>query len=368
MNAINVNITIDHGSFHSVIQCDSAERVTGLIGQSGSGKTTLLHALCGLLRPTSGRIEINGTVVYDSAAGINLRPEQRGIGMVFQSGRLFPHRSVRSNLRFGRRRGLRRASAPQFDDVVELLELSALFDRRPHELSGGEQRRVALGRALLSGPELLLLDEPLAGLDDRLKAQVIPLLRRVRDVSTTPMVYVCHDVTELLQITSHSIVLVGGRVVGAGLLRDVAQQSGSVSAVRDLGYTNVLQCQPAAVQDEPGVTLLDILHGDDDESVARPKVLRAPQRTQVLTSSVRIAIRPQDIALAPAAIPNISIQNQIEGRVSAVTSSDHGVLVELDIGTPVLVQITERARDALHVEPGAELCCLIKSTAIEYLP
>ncbi len=368
MTALDVDITIERGEFRSTIRCATTQRVTGLIGTSGCGKSTLLHAVCGLITPTSGRVVINGTCVFDQTAGVHLRPEKRRIGMVFQDSRLFPNRSVAGNLCYGNTRARTQTDALRLDDVIELLELSQLLQRRTHELSGGERRRVALGRALLSGPDILLLDEPLAGLDDRMKSQIIPLLRRVRDSCSMPMVYVCHDVTELLQMTSHAIVLADGHVVGNGLLREVAQHSGSIATVNDLGFMNVLTCTAATDQNEVGVTLLRLGANNSGASTESSTNIRAPQTSRNLTGDVRIAIRPQDIALSPAVLANISIQNQITGRINRVAQHDHGVLVEIDIGAAILVQITERARASLQIEPGNEVCCLIKSTAIEYLP
>lgn len=369
MKALELDVRFARQGFELAVRCAADQRVTGLIGRSGSGKTTLLHVISGLLRPDDGSIRINGRTVFDNVKSINLRPEQRGIGIVFQDSRLFPHLSVLRNLRYGRRRLSTTASrAPTFDHVVELLEIGSLLKRRPHELSGGERRRVALGRALLSGPDLLLLDEPLSALDDRLRSQVLPLLRRVRDECAVPMLYVCHDMRELLQMTASTIVLEAGRVAGCGAVRELAQQAGAFGSLHDLGLTNVLRCRVADSQPDDGVTQLEPA-GDDDAMTRseHPPVIRAPQVHRPGGAIVHVAIRPQDIALAQRPIENISIQNQLAGRVTNVSRHEDRVIVEIEIGWPLLVEITERARQQLSVAPGAAVCCLIKSTAIEHL-
>lgn len=188
------------------------DEILAVHGPSGSGKTTLINLLAGLERPDSGRIVVGERVLFDSAAGIDVRPEARQVGYVFQDCRLFPHMSVASNLRYGRHRS---RSAVSFDDVVELLDLGALLRRRPRFLSGGEKQRVAIGRALLSGPSILLLDEPLASLDPARKAEILPFLRRLRDACSLPMVYVTHAPDEIAAIADRTIRIENGRMTEA---------------------------------------------------------------------------------------------------------------------------------------------------------
>jgi len=194
----------------------SESGVTGLFGPSGSGKTTVVNMIAGLMRPDRGRIAFDGEVMFDDAAGIDLPTWRRRIGYVFQEGRLFPHLSVRQNLDYGRWMGGHAKDPAAFAHAAELLDIAHLLDRRPGKLSGGERQRVAVGRALLMRPRLLLLDEPLASLDAARKADILPYLVRLRDEAKVPMIYVSHDAGEVRQIASRVVRLDGGKVASTG--------------------------------------------------------------------------------------------------------------------------------------------------------
>jgi molybdate transport system ATP-binding protein len=187
-----------------------------VFGPSGSGKSTFLHLLAGLKTPRAGRIVLDGDVLFDRAAGVNVPPHRRRVGMVFQDGRLFPHLTVEGNLRYGLKRIPGEGARLRFDEIVRLLEIEELLRRRPATLSGGERQRVALARSLLAQPRLLLLDEPLAGVDASRKASIIPFLERVFEKTDTPVLIVSHDLSEILPLTRDMIVLDGGRVAGLG--------------------------------------------------------------------------------------------------------------------------------------------------------
>ncbi len=204
---LDLDITFGRGSFSLRLQAKLTERVIGLFGRSGSGKTTAVHLVAGLLAPQQGRIALDGRTLFSAADRINVPAHRRRIGVVFQDTRLFPHLSVRNNLGYGQR--LAPAGDRRFglDPIVELLELGSLLDRRPQHLSGGERQRVALGRALLSSPKLLLMDEPFAALDQRLMKQIIPFLQRVRDGVGIPIIYISHEISEVLQLADHLLVL-----------------------------------------------------------------------------------------------------------------------------------------------------------------
>ena len=193
-----------------------AAGVTALFGPSGSGKTSLINMIAGLMAPDAGRIALDGDVLFDAARGVNVKPWKRRIGTVFQEGRLFPHLSVKHNLDYGRWMSGLPADAKAFAHTVELLDIGHLIDRRPGKLSGGERQRIAIGRALLMKPRLLLLDEPLASLDAARKAEILPYLVRLRDDAKVPMIYVSHDAEEVARIATHVVRLEDGRVVASG--------------------------------------------------------------------------------------------------------------------------------------------------------
>ena len=202
------------GDFTIDIAFRTGGGATALFGPSGSGKTTVLHAIAGLLRPERGRIVFDGRVMLDTAEGIFVPAYRRDVGYVFQDGRLFPHLTVRQNLLFGRyfaRRRPRRHDGMTLDNVVGLLGIDHILSRRPANLSGGERQRVAIGRALLAEPCMLLMDEPLAALDVARKAEILPVLERLRDVSRVPILYVSHDVAEVTRIANTVIVMENGR-------------------------------------------------------------------------------------------------------------------------------------------------------------
>jgi molybdate transport system ATP-binding protein len=216
LTMLRVDIEKKLGEFSLQASFESEGRVTGLFGASGAGKSSLINMIAGLLRPDRGTIVIDGDVVDDTAAGIHVPTWRRRIGYVFQDARLFPHLNVAQNLDYGRRMNRLAADPAQHNRVVELLDIGALLDRRPGKLSGGERQRVALGRALLSKPRLLLLDEPLGALDEARKLEILPYLVRLRDEANIPMVYVSHDVAELRQLATQIVMLRQGRVTSFG--------------------------------------------------------------------------------------------------------------------------------------------------------
>ncbi len=204
------------GEFFIRARFESAGGVTGLFGASGAGKTTLVNMIAGLVAPDRGRIVLDGAVLFDSSAGINVPVHQRRIGYVFQEGRLFPHLSVAANLDYGRRMHGRARDPAEMEKVIGMLDIGHLLDRRPGKLSGGERQRIAVGRALLMRPRLLLLDEPLASLDMPRKREIFPYLERLRDQARVPMVYVSHNAGELSRLATSVVCLNGGQVTAIG--------------------------------------------------------------------------------------------------------------------------------------------------------
>jgi molybdate transport system ATP-binding protein len=216
LTVLRVDVSKQLGEFFVEASFTSAGRVTGLFGSSGAGKTSLINMIAGLLRPDRGIVAVDDEVLDDTAAGLHIPAHRRRIGYVFQDARLFPHLDVRRNLDYGRRmNGLSRDAANEAR-IVDLLDIGHLMDRRPGKLSGGERQRVALGRALLAQPRLLLLDEPLGSLDEERKAEILPYLIRLRDETGVPMIYVSHDPDELRQLATQIVILKRGRVVAFG--------------------------------------------------------------------------------------------------------------------------------------------------------
>ncbi|MBS0246483.1 MAG: molybdenum ABC transporter ATP-binding protein [Proteobacteria bacterium] len=213
---ISVDVHKQLGDFALSAAFDGDAGVTALFGPSGSGKTSIVGMIAGLIRPDRGRIVIDGEAVFDSAAGIDVPAWRRRIGIVFQDGRLFPHLSVARNLDYGRWMTGQPRDEAQFKHVIDLLDIAPLIKRRPGALSGGERQRVALGRALLMKPRLMLLDEPMASLDARRKSEILPYFIRLRDDTKLPMIYVSHDANEVKALASRVVLLDAGQVVKTG--------------------------------------------------------------------------------------------------------------------------------------------------------
>jgi molybdate transport system ATP-binding protein len=224
LTMLRVDITKKLGEFSLAASFESEGRVTGLFGASGAGKTSLINMIAGLLTPDRGTITVDGETLDDTSARLHIPPYRRHIGYVFQDARLFPHLNVRQNLDYGRRMNRIAEDPAQRRRVTELLDIGHLMNRRPGKLSGGERQRVALGRALLSKPRLLLLDEPLGSLDEGRKVEILPYFARLRDEAGIPMIYVSHDAAELRQLATQIVMLQQGRVTTIGGVKVLAPQ------------------------------------------------------------------------------------------------------------------------------------------------
>lgn len=327
--------------------------VTALFGASGAGKTTLANAVAGLLRPDSGHVRLRGETLFDAAAGIDLPPEDRRVGYVFQDGRLFPHLTVGGNLRYGRRRAQREASGLGFDQVVELLGLEPFLERRPATMSGGERQRVAIGRALLANPRLLLMDEPLAALDARRKSDILPFIERLHSESRVPILYVSHSLDEVLRIADTMALMAAGRVTAVGAVSEIANR---IDDPGDPG--SVLEAVVAGHDDADGVTDLAVGSGH----------LRVARLERPVGDRVRVRIRARDVSLALAPPVDISVLNVLEGMVAEVRSVGTATVevgVDLAIGGRVRAHLTPRSVRALSLGPGAAVHALVKTVAIE---
>ena len=326
-----------------------------LFGRSGSGKTTLIEMIAGLLPPDEGEVQLTGTVLTDTRAGIAVVPERRRIGYVFQDSRLFPHLSVAGNLRYGMQRARSMPHAIHFEEVVDLLGLGALLGRRPHELSGGERQRVALGRALLSQPQLLLLDEPLASLDVARREEVLPYFERLRDWLSIPMVYVSHQFDEVLRLATYIVLLEEGRVLTAGPV-------GELSLGRELRSVVAPELVGAVL--DGLVTAVDAAGGTAELAIGSGK-LQVSLRDAHPGGRVRVQLLARDVILATQPVQHVSVRNALLGTVTEITPEDlASVLVKVDVGGPiVLARITESARQALRLAPGDAVWALVKAVS-----
>lgn len=354
---LHVDLELQQGNFTLQGSLTLKQSVSGLFGPSGCGKSTLLRSIAGLIRPQRGRIQLDGRILLDTDQGIDMPPHRRRVGLVFQDSQLFPHLSVESNLLYGFK--LLKSIERQLTlaQIVELLDIGALLKRRPRHLSGGERQRVALGRTLLASPQLLLLDEPLAALDEGRKQQILPFLRRVRDELGLPMLYVSHAINEILYLTPHLAIMDHGHILGQGLFSEIIRQDPLLGLARSLGLENVLRVTIERHQSEIGSTTVRY---DGHE-------LHLPLSALPPGTETWITLRAADVALARHPITDITIQNQIAGPILSLRRIADRMLVEVDIGAPILAEVTVKAVHDLQFIKGDIVYCLFKARAWQYL-
>jgi len=330
--------------------------LTAIFGPSGSGKTTLLRCLAGLERASTGFMQFGAHVWQDEKIGLCLPLYKRPVGYVFQEPRLFPHYDVRSNLLYGYKRVPPQERRIAVEQVVDILGIDHLLERRIHKLSGGEQQRVAIGRALLTSPELLLLDEPLASLDIQRKQELLPFIHRLHKHLHIPVLYVSHALTEILQLADRVILLKEGHVVGVGVLNEILtslQFRGSFGSHR---VGAVLDACVTSHDPRYGLTQLEFMG----------QSLFVPLQPSAVGQTVRVHILSNDVSLvvgrtnSPTSVLNILEATIVEVREINQSSVD----VLLDIGTPLVASITKRSLVTLGLKPGQQVFAHIKAVAL----
>ena len=353
--SLSVDITHPFGAFTLRVAFEAPGGITALFGRSGTGKTTVVNAVAGLLRPKAGRITISGEVLFDANKGISLPLYQRRLGYVFQDGRLFPHMSVRQNLTYGGRFAPKQSTGPGLDEVCDLLGLDALLERRPGALSGGEKQRVAIGRALLSRPRMLLMDEPLAALDSARKEEILPFLERLRDHTDIPMLYVSHSVSEVARLATSVVVLEDGKVARFGTAERVLSDPDMVRqiGVREAGA--VLHATLAR-HHEDGLSELSVSGGR----------LFLPHTGMAIGATTRVRVLAKDVIVARGKPDGLSALNILPAEILALRGgTGPGVIVQMQSGRDrLLARITRRSADALALEPGVRVHAVIKSVSI----
>jgi molybdate transport system ATP-binding protein len=330
--------------------------VVALFGRSGCGKSTIVDLIAGLLEPDEGHVRLDSVALMDTRERSAVPAERRRIGYVFQDSRLFPHFSVAGNLRYGLKRARAVEQRIGFDEVVSLLGLASLLARRPRQLSGGERQRVALGRALLSQPRLLLLDEPLASLDAARREEVLPYFEALRDRLSIPMIYVSHQFDEVLRLATHVVLLDSGKVVAQGSPGEVSLRPELRAIVGPEAVGAVLDATITAVDSARKLAELRLGRG----------LLHIGAREARVGASVRVQLLARDIILATQAPHSLSVRNSIEGVVDEVLDDDEDAkLVRVDIGGAiVLARVTHAAVDALGLQRGTAVWVLIKAVSM----
>jgi len=356
MNDLSANFDVSFPGFHLQTQLKiPGSGVTVLFGPSGSGKTTLLRCLAGLERSPSGFMQFGETLWQDETQGIFVPVHKRSIGLVFQEARLFPHLSVRSNLLYGFRRIPVHERRIFLDDVVEILNIGHLLDRRPRFLSGGEGQRVAIGRALLTSPRLLLMDEPLASLDNQRKREILPYIRRLQTTWGIPIIYVSHALEEILQLVNTVILLKEGKVIAEGSVKKIFSQLGLRGLLQNEILGAIFDTRVIAHEPDFGLTRVQFMDHQ----------LHVPQQAIEVGQSIRIHIHSNDVSLvtSPSDI-RTSVLNIMEARVVEIGPIDptgYSVDIKLDVGQALIATITRKSLANLGLAPGQKVYAHIKA-------
>jgi len=356
---MTLSLSVRHrfGSLELEAAFDSPDGLTAVFGASGAGKTSILRLIAGLVRPVQGRITLGDDVLVDTAQRRFVPAYRRGIGYVFQEPRLLPHLTVRQNLAYGGFFSRRQAPAIDFDRVVALLDIGALLPRHPGTLSGGEAQRVAIGRALLSRPRLLLMDEPLASIDELRKAEILPYVERLRDELRIPIVYVSHALDEIVRLATTLVVVNRGRIAAAG-------PAGSVLSRIDL---------PILAHRRDAGVVLDVEVDAHDEHWhlsrlrCRAGLLSVPRIAHPPGSALRIWVRARDVSLATEPPRDTSILNVLPAHIVQMAPGD-GATVDILLdcgGQPLISRITRLSASQLGLAPGMPVFAMIKGVAFE---
>jgi len=355
---IDLSIRKQLGEFGLDVSFSVPEQgLTALFGRSGAGKTSVIAAIAGLLRPDECHIRVSGRTLFDSASGENVPVHQRRVGYVFQEGRLFPHLSVRDNLLYGQRRSSVANRRIALDEILELLGIEALLGRRPRDLSGGEKQRVAIGRALLAQPAVLLMDEPLASLDAPRKREILPYLERLRDELRVPIVYVSHAIEEVVRLANLVVVLDSGRVAAAGTPEELGER---------------LDLRPLLGEFESGAVVDAFMESHDAAFDLSTLAfdggrLRVPGNAGASGAKVRVRVRARDVSLATQKPVDISVQNIFDGSVEQV-AEEPGAYAELKLrvgNTRFLSRVTRESVSRLGLSSGTRVYLLVKSVSFD---
>ena len=347
------------GDFRLDVRTTTEGRVVALFGRSGSGKTTLTNVIAGLVRPDRGRVVLDGRVLYDDASGIDIPAHLRRVGYVFQEGRLLPHLTVRNNLVYGLRRTPAAERAIGFSRIVELLGIEHVLQRRPGDLSGGEKQRVAIGRALLTSPRVLLMDEPLASLDAHRRSEILQYIELMRDEVGIPIVYVSHSVEEVVRLADTVVLMAAGRVVAVGGVEEIMGRPDLRAAAGTFEGGAVVDAKVVGQDVRYELATLAFDGG----------VLTVTNLDALIGEPVRVRIRARDVSIALDPPSRISIQNVLRGNVAEVTTARDGIVdVSVAVGGVTLrSRITQRAAEQLALKPGLEVYAMVKAVSLDRL-
>ncbi len=352
---IHLNHTV--GDLGLAVSLKSQAGLTALFGRSGCGKTTVINMLAGLVKPQSGYIRVEEKVLFNSDNNIDLPPEQRRVGYVFQDARLFPHMNVRKNLTYGMALLEKHQIRHNLAEIVDLLALGPLLDRRPATLSGGEKQRVAIGRALLSSPDILLMDEPLASLDAQHRAEILPFIEQLRDEVGVPILYVSHSLEEVIRLADTVAVMSDGKIAASGDVEELMSR---------------LDLRPLTGRYEAGAVIKTTVVRHDAENDltelnCNAGTFTVPGITYPVGSVIRLRIRARDVSIATERPQSTSVLNVFKGTIREVEKdgipSQADILI--DIGEPIIARVTRRSIRELGLSAGREVYVMVKAASID---
>ncbi len=349
---LNVNICKKLGQLNIKVKFNAdTNGVTAIYGKSGAGKTSIINMIAGLIKPDNGYISFNNKDLFNSEKNIDIPTYKRNIGYVFQDGRLFPHLNIKKNLLYGAKRKSESKYNYNFDDIVNVLGINHLLDRMPLKLSGGEKQRVAIGRALLSNPEILLMDEPLAALDFDRRNELLNYISIISKNYNVPILYVTHSTDEIIKIAKNMLIIDKGKLIDFGNAVDLLNKQNNIH--RDFGVV----CEAEVVSYDETSQTATIQFGKNFVEVS--------SRYLEISSKVRFKINAIDVVITNKKPPVTSIRNEYKGIVIDIkenTNHFHDILI--DIGMPIWARITYNSLNELSIEKGREVYCLIKSAVI----
>jgi molybdate transport system ATP-binding protein len=353
---LNVAVKKHRGAFTLEAQFElPTPGVVALFGRSGCGKSTLVNVIAGLLEADSGHVVLDDAVLFDTETHIDVPPERRRIGYVFQDAKLFPHLSVAANLRYAQDRATV-AAYVGLDLVADLLDLGALMHRRTHQLSGGERQRVAIGRALLSQPRLLLLDEPWASLDASRREELLPYLETLRDQLAIPMVYVSHDFDDVLRLATHLVLMESGKTIAQGNLSDMSLNPGVRAIIGADAVGAIVDGIVLGADPESGLLRVQVGHGE----------LKVHFGKAANGAKLRVQLLARDLIVATRAPQQLSVRNSLTGIVTGIMSDDgDSDLIAIDIGgTTIMARVTKAATRELGLVAGLSVWALVKTVSL----
>ena len=353
---ITVQVRQKLGSFDLDASFESNGRLIALFGPSGAGKSSVINFIAGLSRATAGKVVVDGNVLVDTENRIFVLRHKRRIGYVFQEGRLFPHLSVRHNLAYGRWFAPNEDSGVDTAAVTRLLGLEHLVDRMPNHLSGGEKQRVAIGRALLSAPKLLLLDEPLASLDQARKSEIMPYIEKLRDETNIPIIYVSHSIAEVARLATDIVVIASGRVTACGPVSDILQRPDVMRSEDQWDASSVIDMNVVSYDATFDITKLRSVIGE----------MNVPGVMAALGKKVRLRIRARDVLIALQQPAGISAQNSLHGEITDIQI--RGAFADVKIncgGESISARITHQSAASLGLTTGMIIFAVVKTASVD---